>query len=158
MCLKGRSTCHPRSEQLTGGRQAPSPGPIPALALLALEGRHSPLLGTSWAPEALPLLPEKWMCWSQLWSSLWPWTRTHGWYPASLLRSWGPGWAEPCCCLVSRSFPASGKRRCRDTALCLSTISMPFYTPQASPPHGSGGPACLGPVYLPPPGPLLTVL
>lgn len=84
--------------------------------------RHSPFHGTFGASEAFPLLAGRWMCWSSLWSSLWPWTGTHGWNPASHLRFEGPVWAEPCSCLVLRSFLASGKRKCKEIPLCLSTI------------------------------------
>lgn len=76
--------------------------------------RYSP----SRAKSEAPLLPER-----SLRSS---WTRTHGWHPDSHLGSSGSGWADPCCCLVSRSFLAS-KKRWRET------LSWPFhgacYTP-----------------------------
>lgn len=117
---------------------------VTAVALLALGGGgHSLHLHRSWAPEAFPQLPERWMCWRPLGSSPWPWTSVHEWYLASHLRSWGPGWAEPCCCLVLRRFLVSGKRRHREISLSLSSIFLnPFFLVaqealQARPPSSS---------------------
>lgn len=64
--------------------------------------RYSP----SHVMSEAPLLPVK-----SLRSS---WTRTHGWHPDSHLESSDSGWADPCCCLVSRSFLASKKKMERD--------------------------------------------
>lgn len=98
--------------------------------------RYSP----SHVMSEAPLLPVK-----SLRSS---WTRTHGWHPDSHLESSDSGWADPCCCLVSRSFLAS-KKRWRET------LSRPFhgacYTPSSL--AWSAGPAHPTSGYSLPPAP-----
>lgn len=104
--------------------------------------RHSP----SRAKSEAPLLPER--------SLRRSWTRTHGWHPDSHLGSSGSGWADPCCCLVSRSFLASKKKMERDFELALPQCLLQLqasWLGSADPAHPSSryslppAPSFLGP-------------